>query len=62
MRNSGNKGLFSRLVYKLLLEVIMLHRLPRTRVDYTRLQGKIVADAWLPKGEPGTVFFFKEDL
>jgi hypothetical protein len=26
VRNSGNKGLFSRLVYKLLLEVIMLHR------------------------------------
>ena len=26
VRNSGNKGLFTRLVYKLLLEVIMLHR------------------------------------
>jgi hypothetical protein len=26
VRNSSNKGLFSRLVYKLLLEVIVLHR------------------------------------
>ena len=35
---------------------------PSAWVEHTPLQGKIVADARPREGEPGTVFFFKEDL